>query len=160
MSAARRVFLSLGSNLGDRAAHLDCARAGLERAAIHIIRASSVHETEPWGVADQAKFLNQCLACESDLAPADLLRTVKAIERQCGREPGTRWGPRVIDIDLLLIEGVTVADEALRLPHRHLTDREFVLAPLAEIAPDLPLPTGRTVGEQLAWLRHQGPHNG
>ena len=160
MTALRRVYLSLGSNLGDRAAHLDCARRGLEAAGLPIVRASGIHETEPWGVAGQPKYLNQCLHCESPLDPLDLLHAVKAIECQCGREPGTRWGPRVIDIDLLLIEGVTVDDEALHLPHRHLTEREFVLAPLAEIAPDLPLPSGRTVREQLQALRSEGPHDG
>jgi len=160
VTAPRRVYLSLGSNLGDREARLECARRGLEAAGIPVVRASSVHETEPWGVTGQPKYLNQCLLCESDQAPLDLLGTVKAIEQKCGREPGTRWGPRVIDIDLLLIEGVTMDDETLHLPHRHLTEREFVLAPLAEIAPDLPLPTGRTVREQLLALQSGKPPGG
>ena len=148
-----RVYLGLGSNVGDRTRKLTCARDHLEEAGIHILRASRIHETEPWGVTDQPKFLNQCLLCETDLAPDDLLRIVKDIERRCGRVPGAHWGPRVIDIDLLLIEGVELESAELRLPHQHLADREFVLAPLAEIAPELRLETGRTVREQLEYLR-------
>lgn len=149
-----RVYLSLGSNLGDRAALLRTAVARL--AALpetHLIAASSLHETAPWGKTDQPDFLNMALALDTALSPEALLAAVQKIEAELGRVRTEAWGPRTIDIDLLVYQGETRETPTLRLPHPYITERKFVLAPLAEIAPDLCV-AGRTV---RAWLAAMCP---
>jgi 2-amino-4-hydroxy-6-hydroxymethyldihydropteridine diphosphokinase len=133
-----RVFLGLGSNLGDREAAIDEALRRL--AAIpgtRIVRAAAVRETEPWGVAEQPWFLNTVVEIKTGAEPESLLAAVKAIEREMGRVPGPRWGPRLIDIDLLLYGERRISTPALQLPHPGLRDRSFVREPLAEIAPEV-----------------------
>ena len=140
------AYLSLGTNLGDRAAHL---AAGLERlaAVVRVVRVSSVYETAPVGGPPQPPYLNLVAEVETDLPPRELLRRCLAIEAELGRERTEHWGPRTLDIDLLLYEGVTSDDPELTLPHPRLTERQFVLVPLAEIAPELVLPDGRRAAE-------------
>jgi 2-amino-4-hydroxy-6-hydroxymethyldihydropteridine diphosphokinase len=113
-------------------------------------RLSSVYETEPWGNPDQPAFLNQAVEVRTDLAPFALLAACREIEKQLGRRPGPRWGPRAADLDILLFGSTVLDSEALSIPHPRLADRRFVLAPLAEIAAGLPVPpSGRTVSELL-----------
>ena len=109
-----------------------------------MLASSSAYETAPQGeVEDQADFLNACLAVETELGPPELLAACKRVERSLGREPGgQRHGPRPIDVDLLLVEGVSLRSEALELPHPDLTARRFVLEPLLELDPELELPDG------------------
>ncbi|HLH68783.1 MAG TPA: 2-amino-4-hydroxy-6-hydroxymethyldihydropteridine diphosphokinase [Candidatus Dormibacteraeota bacterium] len=143
------VYLGLGSNLGDRSRHLAEARRLLAARGAALRRASQVRETEPYGVTDQPRFLNQVLEVEWDGSPRNLLTTAKAIERELGRTPTFRWGPRVIDIDILLFGEETVREPDLIIPHPGLR-RPFVRVGLQELRPDLaepdpPLPPGRSV---------------
>ncbi len=128
-----RVWLALGSNLGDRAGYLQAARAALPAAGITLIRASRVAETEPIGVEDQPRFLNQVLEVETSLEPRPLLDTVKDIERQLGRTARHRWGPREIDIDILRYDGLTVDEPGLHIPHPELQNRPFLLELLEDL---------------------------
>lgn len=113
---------------------------------ISVTARSSLYATPPWGVEDQPDFVNACALVETDLAPLDLLAACKDLEVALGRAPGARWGPRLIDIDVLWMEGVSLERERLTLPHPRMTERAFVLVPLAEIAPELVV-SGRTVAE-------------
>jgi len=139
------AFLGLGSNIGDRKANL--ARAVAMLAAhpqIEVVDVSSIHETEPVGYTKQPDFLNAVARVETTLRPRELLDVILAIEAEMGRERTIRWGPRVIDIDILLFDGEQVDEPGLEIPHPRMMERQFVLDPLAEIAPDLVLPNGRT----------------
>ena len=145
-----RVYIGLGSNLGDRRANLEAAVEALAREpGVRVLRRSSLYETEPVGVADQPWFLNAALEIEAELAPGELLGTLKRIERQLGRRPGRRWGERLIDLDLLLYGEQPVAEPDLIVPHPEMWRRLFVLMPLAELAPDLRAPDGRSVGRVI-----------
>jgi 2-amino-4-hydroxy-6-hydroxymethyldihydropteridine diphosphokinase len=139
------VYLGLGSNLGARAHHMARALVCLALdPQVDLVRVSPVYETAPWGVEDQPAFLNMAAQVRTTLAPLELLGRVKAIEQALGRKAGPRWGPRVVDIDLLFAPGTTLTSDALSLPHLHLAERQFVLVPLADIAPDIDLGDGRT----------------
>jgi len=107
---------------------------------------SSIYETMPVGVENQPKFLNMVISVETGLSPQELLELAKSVEQTMGRRPGGRWGPRVIDVDLLLYDNMQVREAGLILPHPRMWQRAFVLVPLAEIAPDLVGPKGLTVG--------------
>ena len=131
-----RVYLGLGSNLGDRYGRLIEAWDRLS-AQVAIDAISSIYETEPWGYADQPRFLNAACGGETDLPPEDLLAGIKAIEAALGREPTFRYGPRAIDIDILLYDDAVVERENLQVPHAQLHERDFVLAPLSEIAAEV-----------------------
>jgi len=128
-----RVWLALGSNLGDRSGYLQAARAALPAAGIALVRASRVAETEPIGVEDQPRFLNQVLEVETSLEPRPLLDTVKDIERQLGRTARQRWGPREIDIDILRYDGRSVDEPGLHIPHPELQNRPFLLELLDDL---------------------------
>ena len=136
--ADREAWLSLGSNLGNRASHLAAAVGALDHAPeLEVEAVSSLYETPPWGDTDQGPFLNAAVAIRTRLEPHALLDHVKAIEAALGRAPTRRWGPRAIDIDIVHMAGVTLSDDRLTLPHPHWGARAFVLEPLAEIAPEL-----------------------
>lgn len=129
------VFLGLGTNIGDRFHNLSKAREAISGFAT-IDTASSLYETEAWGYTDQAAFLNQVVSIQTELSPLKLLKKIKKIEQQLGREESFRWGPRLIDIDILFYGKRIVNLPILTIPHKNLHNRAFVLIPLAEIAPD------------------------
>jgi 2-amino-4-hydroxy-6-hydroxymethyldihydropteridine diphosphokinase len=143
------AYVGLGSNLGDREA--------LIRRAAELIgarRLSTVIETEPWGHVNQPRFLNAAAEVETPLTPRQLLVFLLDVERRLGRERiGPRWGPRTIDLDLLLYGEDTVEEPDLVVPHPRLTEREFALRPLAELVPSLKIPGNGTVQEALAGLQ-------
>jgi 2-amino-4-hydroxy-6-hydroxymethyldihydropteridine diphosphokinase len=147
-------FLGLGSNVGDRIAHLRAAVELLGEHGVEVAAVSSVYETEPVGeILDQPDFLNAAVAIRTDLEPEPLLDVCKAIEVEQGRMfGGPRHGPRPLDVDLLLLDGVELETERLTLPHREVTSRRFVLVPLLELDPDLALPDGSRLREALAEL--------
>ncbi len=151
---ARLGYLGLGSNVGDRRANLQAAIEDLWTHDVVVLASSSVYETEPVGeVLDQPDFYNACVRIETPLAPGALLDACKAVERALGREPaGVRHGPRPIDVDVLLIEGVEHESARLRLPHREVTTRRFVLVPLLELDPDLEVPGAGRAADALAAL--------
>ncbi len=154
-AAERRIgFLGLGSNIGERRAHLERAIVALAERGVDVLASSSVYETEPVGlVLDQPEFLNACAQVATSLAPLDLLDACKDAERAVGRaDGGVRHGPRVIDIDVLLIAGLTFASERMHLPHREVTSRRFVMVPLLELEPELTLPDGTRVADALVAL--------
>lgn len=142
-----RAFLGLGSNLGDRAHYLGEAISALASPLIKVEATSRIYETEPWGLMDQPLYWNQVIEVETTLEPLDLLYVCQGIEHRLGRERKVHWGPRIIDIDLLIYDNIVSESEELILPHRYLEERAFVLAPLREIAPELVLPSGRSITE-------------
>ena len=130
----RRAFLSLGANIGDRAASLRAGREALAALpATRLVAASPIYETAPQDLEDQPPFLNQVVCLETGLEPPDLLLECQAIERAAGRVRETRFGPRTLDVDILLVEGVESDDPRLTLPHPRLWRRAFVLVPLADL---------------------------
>lgn len=149
-----RGFLGLGSNVGDSRANLEAAVAELPHHGVTVLRSSSVYETQPVGlVLDQPDFLNACLDVETTLNAEDLLDACKAVERTVGRAAGgPRHGPRVIDVDLLLLGDLEYASERLTLPHAEVSSRRFVLMPLLELSPDLTLPDGLALADALTGL--------
>lgn len=144
-----QVLLSLGSNLGDRGAHLNQAIDALDALpGVSVERRSRLYETTPIGSPDQPTFLNLALEIETDLGPLELLKSIKNIEWQIGRRPTEHWGPRVVDIDIILWGALEMQAPGLTIPHTAFRERAFVLRPLAEIAPDAVDPvTGLSVSE-------------
>ena len=151
-------YLGLGSNIGDRRAHLEEAVAALPAHGVAVVATSSVYETEPVGlVLDQREFYNACLRIETDHDPEELLRACKDVERSLGREPGgQRHGPRPIDVDVLLLNGIEYESDRLTLPHPEVTSRRFVLVPLLELEPSLTLPDGTSLAQALTALGGDG----
>lgn len=146
------AYVSLGSNLGDREGWLRAAAGCLARLpATRLTRISSLYETRPWGFTDQPDFLNAAACLLTSLDPLQLLRHTQAVEAELGRLRTVRWGPRTVDIDLLVYDDLPMATPELTLPHPRMLERAFVLVPLAEIAPELRV-NGRTVREHLARL--------
>ena len=143
------AYVGLGANLGDREAAIRAAAA-----ALPATRLSTIRETEPWGYADQPPFLNAVAEVETDLSPRALLERLLEIERSLGRRRGgPRWGPRTIDLDLLLFGAQTIDEPGLIVPHPRLAERAFVLEPLAELAPSLLVVGKGTVQALLAELQ-------
>lgn len=136
MPPMARLYLGVGTNLGDRMENLRAALVRLEP-SMRVQSVSSVYETEPWGVTDQPRFLNLVVEGETELEPLALLDALKRTEREMGRGPGERYGPRVIDLDILLYDNLEFRSDRLEIPHPRLAERRFVLVPLAEIAPDI-----------------------
>ncbi len=131
------VYIGIGSNLGSREHNCKTAIRHLIDNGIKVLKLSSMIETEPWGVKDQPKFINMAIQMETDLKPGELLLLLKKIERDIGRTPGKHWGPRVIDLDILLYDDLVIKTPDLEIPHPGIADRYFALKPLAEIAPEL-----------------------
>ena len=151
-------YLGLGSNVGDRWAHLRGAVEALRGHGVEVDAVSSAYETEPVGeVLDQPDFLNAAVRIRTDLEPEGLLDLCKAIEAESGRLfGGPRHGPRTLDVDLLLLGDIEVELDRLRLPHREVTSRRFVLVPLLELDPELALPDGTRLSTALAQLEGGG----
>ena len=134
----REVGLGLGSNLGDRISYLRAAVAGLHTSgAMTVTDVSRPYETPPWGYEDQNHFVNACVVGQTQLEPLELMRKLKELEASVGRTPTFRWGPRVIDIDIIYIDGLEIDLPDLIVPHKDALSRAFVLLPLEEIRPDL-----------------------
>jgi 2-amino-4-hydroxy-6-hydroxymethyldihydropteridine diphosphokinase len=147
-----RAFVGLGANLGDREATIRRALALLaDDPGIRVLAVSSLRETDPVGYADQPRFLNGAAALETELPARGLLDRLLAVERELGRNRSQeqRWGPRTVDLDLLLYGEETIDEPGLTVPHPRLADRRFVLEPLHELAPELTLPDGRSVRDLL-----------
>lgn len=155
MSVAGRVgWLGLGSNVGDRAAHLRSAIELLRSRGVEVEAVSSAYETEPVGeIRDQPDFLNAAIRVRTALEPLELLELCKAVEAENGRRSGgPRHGPRSLDVDVLILAGVEIEHERLTLPHPEVTRRRFVLVPLLELDPALALPDGTSLAAALARL--------
>jgi 2-amino-4-hydroxy-6-hydroxymethyldihydropteridine diphosphokinase len=146
----KRIYLSLGSNVGDRGQNLRAAIDALPTAGVRVLRASPVYETEPVDYRDQGWFLNQVLEAETALFPMQLLARTQRIERDLGRVRTLSKGPRTIDLDILFYGAAVVKTARLEIPHPRIAERRFVLAPLADLAPGLRHPvTRRSVREML-----------
>ncbi|CAM4297134.1 2-amino-4-hydroxy-6-hydroxymethyldihydropteridine diphosphokinase [Lacicoccus alkaliphilus] len=143
------VYLGMGSNLGDREENLESAIDALNSFdEIEVTKRSSVLETAPYGKTDQPEFLNMCVEIDTRMSPLTLLETVLGIEHSLGRIREEVWGPRIIDIDILLYEDLEIELDDLSIPHKEMQKRSFVLEPLAEIAPHVKHPKlGKTVVE-------------
>ncbi len=153
---AERVYFGLGSNLGDRLRNLDEALDKLSQNC-RVLRHSQVYETAPWGFDDQPAFLNQIAEAECDLPPLDLLKRIKNLETTLGRTPTFRYGPRLIDIDILIYGQRILNVPELTIPHAMISERAFVLVPLAELIPAETLPgTNKTIAELLAAVDTHG----
>jgi len=136
---SEQVYLSLGTNLGNREENLDAVKKELIR-KVTILNCSPIYQTEPWGYLDQPDFLNQVLAVETELSPVELLEFIKQVEVKIGRKPNIRYGPRIVDIDILFYGDRIIQDQNLIIPHPNLRERAFVLVPLADLDPGLIYP--------------------
>lgn len=155
-AATMRAFLGLGGNLGEPAAAMAAALRALDaHPAVSVAAVSSLYRTPPWGVTDQPDFLNAVAAVDTVLSARQLLDLCLAVEKDLKRVRDIRWGPRVIDIDILLHDGGAVDEPGLQVPHPRMTGRAFVMVPLAEIAPGA-LVGGKTAAEWLPALDRSG----
>ena len=154
----RRAYLGLGSNVGDRQEYL---REAIRRVAgadgVNLLRQSRVYETEPIGITDQPEFLNMVVEVEiaEEMEARELLALVRQIEKDVGRTKRERWGPREIDVDVLLVGEERVKEADFEVPHPRMWERAFVMAPLAELAPEVKGPTGETAAEVAERLRRE-----
>lgn len=149
-----RAAIGLGSNLGDRSRHITDAVAAIAEAG-SLVRVSSLYETAPVGGPKQGSYLNAVVVIDTDLSAQELLKLCLAVERDQGRERRERWGPRTLDLDILLYGDLTLAEENLTIPHPRMTERRFVLDPLLEAWPDAALPDGTPLAEAVAGVAGQ-----
>lgn len=149
-----RGYLGLGSNVGDRRAHVEAAVQALPRHGVEVLASSSLYETEPVGlVTDQRDFLNACIRIATELEPERLLEACKKVERELGRRGmEIRHGPREVDVDVLILDGVVHSSGRLMVPHPSVLERRFVLMPLLELDPSLALPDGSSLAAALEAL--------
>ena len=150
------VFIALGTNLGKRKANLRAAIKALPP-DVTVLAESHVYETPPWGYEDQSAFLNMAVKAETEMEPEPLLKYLKQLEVELGREQNFRWGPRLIDLDILFYDDLVIDTPPLVIPHPRLHERAFVLVPLADVAPEVVHPVlQRTVSELLTRIDRQG----
>ena len=148
------VYIGIGSNIGDREENCEEAIRLLLESGIMVNKMSSLIETEPWGVTNQQKFVNTAIEAHTDLKPDDLLSVLKKIEHGMGRLPSVKWGPRLVDLDILFYDDLVMKTDDLEIPHPYIKERDFVLKPLAEIAPEKVHPVlKKTVSELLRSLQ-------
>jgi 2-amino-4-hydroxy-6-hydroxymethyldihydropteridine diphosphokinase len=149
------VYISSGSNLGNREGFLSNAEEEIAVRAGHIEAASEIIETTPWGNTNQPHFLNRVLRVKTQLSPLFLIECLLDIEKRMGRNRQEKWGPRIIDLDILFFDDQIINDPGLCVPHPYLHEREFVLKPMVELAPDFMHPVlKKTMSELLQELRH------
>jgi 2-amino-4-hydroxy-6-hydroxymethyldihydropteridine diphosphokinase len=153
-AVSTEAFVGLGSNVGNRLAMLRLGVSGLARAGM-VAAVSSLYETAPVGGPEQGPFLNAVALVDTDLDPDAMFDVMIEIERGAGRERLVRWGPRTLDLDLLVFGELTIRSDRLEVPHPRLAERRFVLEPLAELRPDLMLPEGSSVGELMTGVTDQ-----
>lgn len=152
----KRAFIALGSNIGDRANFLERAIELLrQHPNIEIVKRSSIYETEPVGYLEQPPFLNMVIEIETSLTPVELLETVQAIERVCGRVRERKWGPRTIDLDILLYDQENIQMENLIIPHPRMWERAFVIVPLMEIDDSIIRDDGTSIKDIYERLRRE-----
>jgi 2-amino-4-hydroxy-6-hydroxymethyldihydropteridine diphosphokinase len=149
MEESKLIYLSLGSNLGDRASHLERATEALSEFGVRVLRRSSIYETEPVDFLAQPWFLNCVVEAETLVAPRQLLEGLQAIERQLGSKKVLPRGPRIIDLDVLFYDTAVIHEVGMEIPHPRLVERRFALVPLAEIAPELQHPILRATAAEL-----------
>ena len=130
------AYLLTGGNIGDRAEHLSKAKHTISKRCGEVLQESSIYETAAWGMEDQEPFLNQVLTLQTVLKPEELLQSILQIEEELGRQRQLKYGPRIIDIDILFFNDEVVDQKGLKIPHPQIQNRRFVLVPLNEIAPD------------------------
>jgi 2-amino-4-hydroxy-6-hydroxymethyldihydropteridine diphosphokinase len=149
--------LIIGSNLGDRLQQLALAKKMINSEVGPVQKESSTYETQPWGFNEQPWFLNQVIEVRTSLSPMEVLKSIKAIEVKAGRNPGEKWHARHIDIDILMCGDLVIKENDLTIPHPHLQERNFVLVPLMELAPELMHPVlGKTIEELYFDCRDTG----
>ncbi|MCD5411386.1 2-amino-4-hydroxy-6-hydroxymethyldihydropteridine diphosphokinase [Thermodesulfovibrionales bacterium] len=147
------IYIGIGSNIGSREANCIKAVEILREKGIIIKKASSMYETEPWGLKDQPKFINMAIETETELSPEWLLVVTQEAEREMGRQSIAKWGPRVIDLDILFYGDMIVEMERLKIPHPLLCERDFVILPLSEISPDKVHPVSKKSISQIAAIK-------
>jgi 2-amino-4-hydroxy-6-hydroxymethyldihydropteridine diphosphokinase len=149
------AIIALGSNIGDKVRHIaDAVAAFTADGRVRVVQKSLDYQTPPWGKTDQDWFVNAVMSVSTDMPAYDLLARCQAVEQQLGRERLERWGPRVIDLDILVYRDLVLNEPDLILPHPHITDRAFVLRPLLDVAPDLVL-KGQSVRHWLTAVPHE-----
>lgn len=150
------VYIGIGSNLGNREENCLNSIRLIEERDIRVLKRSSLYETEPWGVEDQPMFINMAIEAETELSPLELLRVLKSIEKSMGRVQTERWGPRIIDLDILFYNNLILETPELTIPHPYIKERPFVLIPLSEIAPEFEHPVlKKRIKELLNIIKEQ-----